>query len=673
MSDTNSGGRNPVVPLFPVDSDGIPELMKGLDRWVVWCVVPKAKGKFDKVPTDPATGRHLTWSDPSTWTSFDDAYAAYKKGGYGGVGIVLSDKHPIQFDGHEMYLVALDYDGLTKEDGDATEEEWLGLGKPYVEISPGGRGLHMFALTSEPLKGGNNGRGREMYISGRFMTVTGQKAKGSIKDATGPLRDMKQLWFPDRSASPKFDLKPNESPPEMPETEEHVNLVKGALNTISPDCSRDEKWRNIIWSVMSTGWDCAVDLVREWSKSVEEIDGHTHHYEDDAFDNIVNSFDPTRGISLGTLFHHAKIAGWEHPSATVTPEARHIPPESFSTQLRGLLTPEEVKSLPSEPYRVRGLLPRRGLAAVYGKSGSGKSFLVIDLIFAIAAGRDDWFGFKLKQASVAYVGLEGRGGIAKRIKAWEAHHDEPAPTEGRIWLEDFTLLDKANVDRLAREIANNLGKGGVVVVDTLNQAAPGADENSSADMGKILGNAKRLADRMEGLVILIHHSGKDTNRGLRGHSSLIAALDSAIEVTNKDTYRSWKVIKAKDDVGGVTRDFDLKPYTVEHDEDGLEVTSCAIMQTLQTVIPKVKPPKGKNQKPCMEIMEGLCFARPLGVSEEEAVDAVAAALDTDRGRSKTVAKDTIRALIDRGNLHQDDEGLISVARNSPKSTENQTP
>ena len=44
----------------------------------------------------------------------------------------------------------------------------------------------------------------------------------------------------------------------------------------------------------------------------------------------------------------------------------------------------------------------KGLAAVFGPSGSGKSFLVLDLLTAVASGAD-WFGNRTKAAPVLYA------------------------------------------------------------------------------------------------------------------------------------------------------------------------------------------------------------------------------------------------------------------------------
>jgi hypothetical protein len=50
-----------------------------------------------------------------------------------------------------------------------------------------------------------------------------------------------------------------------PETPEAVARVKSALAAINPDCDRDQ-WRDICFAVHSTGWTCAEELARSWSK-----------------------------------------------------------------------------------------------------------------------------------------------------------------------------------------------------------------------------------------------------------------------------------------------------------------------------------------------------------------------------------------------------------------------
>ena len=640
--------------LIPVNVVGIPSELKNLKRWVVWRAEHHDNGKFGKIPTDTVSGLKLRWSDSGNWMRFVDAVAAYERGGFGGIGIVLSNQHPVKVNRKDLYLVALDYDSAASSMTEI-KEDWLALGKPYLEVSPSGKGLHMFALSAKPPKGGNKGNGREMYSSGRFMTVTGHSTKGTIKEATSELITLEQKWFQSKASA--ISAPPSTPQPPPQKTVDQVQRVLEALAFLTPDCSY-EQWRTIVGAILSTGWDSAVDIARDWSRGIEQIEGHTRAFEEHSFQTVVSSFDPTKGITLGSLFHYARAEGWAPSRAPISGKDGPPMPLALTKPFTGLLTPDEVQAIPTAPYRIRGVLPQEGLAAIYGEAGSGKSFLVLDLIFAIAAGHNEWFGIRAKQAPVVYVGLEGRGGIAKRIKAWEVQSGVPAPTNARFWLEDFTLNNSPHADQLADRIVEELGEGGVIVIDTLNQAAPGADENSSVDMGNILNNAKRLAGRTKSLVILVHHLGKDKTRGLRGHSSLIAALDAAVEVVNGAAGRSWRVTKAKDDESGVSRDFDLRTHFVGTDEDGLDVTSCAIAKAIHSPAARISPPKGKNQIACMHVLKQMCREQPSGVDERAAIDAVAAVLDCAPGRRKTVAKDTIAVLVVRGNLKKIEGGFL---------------
>ena len=52
-----------------------------------------------------------------------------------------------------------------------------------------------------------------------------------------------------------------------------------------------------------------------------------------------------------------------------------FPPQRFP-----LLSATDLLRLPSVQWIVKGVLPSEGLVAIYGPSGSGKSFLVLDLL-----------------------------------------------------------------------------------------------------------------------------------------------------------------------------------------------------------------------------------------------------------------------------------------------------
>lgn len=640
---------------FSVVVGNIPALLRRIDRWVMWKAgAPKSTGKFDKVPVNNQ-GRMVNGLAAENWLTFEDAYAGFCAGKCDGVGYVL-DGSPLDYGADRLYPVALDFDNC-----EASQTEyrklWLKLGKPYVEVSPSGKGLRMFALSRVALKGGNDGHGHEMYFSGRFVTVTGNSGKGKICEATAQLLELHDGWFPAKTLPPKqrksdSTLGRKLAHQDTPESAEAIARVKDMLSHVSADCSY-EHWRAIIWAVLSTGWVSAKEITLSWSMTVPE------RFEQEAFDNLVRDYKPEEGITLGTLYHHARLAGW---AATTFPlaSATEQPTSTALTTAGGkfrFLTAAEVMAQPISGYRVRGLLPSEGLAAVYGPSGSGKSFLVADLCFAIAAGLPEWFGRKVKQSPVIYVALEGGGGLRNRISALEAHYRRPVPDSFRFVFGELTLKSMALIEAFANEAVNALDSGSVVVIDTLNQAAPGADENSSQDMGEIIAAAKLLGERLRGLVILVHHTGKDASRGLRGHSSLLAALDAAIEVENKSGPRAWSATKVKDDAVGGTQAFQLKSYTVGTDEDGLDVTSCAVERSLlpQT---SVRPVTGKNQIAAMSALKPHMDAEGVVLPESQAIEIIARHLTTSPGRRRSIAKDLLTALVGSGHLVMND-GCVS--------------
>lgn len=333
------------------------------------------------------------------------------------------------------------------------------------------------------------------------------------------------------------------------------------------------------------------------------------------------------------------------------------PPEPPPARYR-LLSGAELRALPPLSWRVRSVLPAHGLAALYGPSASGKSFLALDLAAAIADGQD-WFGHRVHAAPVVYVALEGEAGFRQRVLAWELAQRRPLPAAMQLLLgPDFKLTEPQDVADLATVVPS----AAVTIIDTLNRAAPTADENASADMGRILEGAKLMQAATQGLVLLVHHAGKDAARGLRGHSSLFAALDCVIEVAREGDRREWKLAKAKDGEDGRAHAFRLAVQELGSDDDGEPVTSCTVEpDTAQQEVRAVKLPQGGNQRIVLDALRpmfqregrtGIDGAPPLRLclELEAAVTAAAVALPVESGRKTYRAREAITGLVSRGVL-----------------------
>ena len=328
-----------------------------------------------------------------------------------------------------------------------------------------------------------------------------------------------------------------------------------------------------------------------------------------------------------------------------------------------LLGADDLRNLPALAWRVRGVLPAVGLAGLYGPSASGKSFLALDMAAAIAEGRR-WFDCRVEAAPVVYAALEGEGGFKLRVAAWEAHTGRALPAGLSMVLQSFKLTEPQDV----KDLASVVPAGAVVFLDTLNRAAPTADENSSKDMGEILSAAKLLQSLINGLVVLVHHTGKDATKGLRGHSSLFAALDAAVEVSRDGERREWKVAKSKDGQDGDAQPFKLQIETLGTDDYGDAITSCVVVRdTAAQDVRAVKLPQGGNQRLVLDAlrpmfkdgMAGKTGAPPMArcIELEAAIATASGHLTCETFRRTTRAREAITGLVARG-VYGCNEGWI---------------
>jgi len=319
-----------------------------------------------------------------------------------------------------------------------------------------------------------------------------------------------------------------------------------------------------------------------------------------------------------------------------------------------LLNDRDIANLPPLTWLVKGVLPASGIAGIYGPSGSGKSFLCLDLAIAISEG-STWFGRRVKATPVVYAALEGEAGFQQRVKAWKSHFGRDLPDKLQFMLQPLRLTTNTDVT----DFSQILPKGCVVFIDTLNRAAPDSDENNSRDMGVIIEAAKRLQTITGGLVVLVHHTGKNVLAGLRGHSSLLAALDAAIEVSRNGDMREWVVAKAKDGGDGISEQFKLKVETTGIDEDGDAVTSCVVVRdTSINLISNIPVPQGANQKLVLSALRplfkagvtGKCGAPPTAqcIELEAAVTAGAAKLTSAPDKRTSRSREAITGLLARG-------------------------
>lgn len=316
-------------------------------------------------------------------------------------------------------------------------------------------------------------------------------------------------------------------------------------------------------------------------------------------------------------------------------------------------------------WHIKYVLPAAELIIIYGASGSGKSFMALDMACAIAQGAD-WRGIKTKKGRVAYVCAEGAGGFRKRLQAYASHH--------QIALEDIdvfvvpatpNLMKGDDVRDLVRAL-HALGPLSLVIIDTLAQTMAGGNENSGEDMGLAISQCRVLGSVLKTTVVMIHHSGKDDSKGARGHSSLKAAADAELEVARNDNDRALKVSKQKDGEEGQEYGFQLVTIVLGHDEDGDPITSCAVLHNNGTMsaVKKRGKAKGANEMFLMDAFNELCLSPEMGVSEMEVIDkAIELKGEPESARARSNMKtNLIRALrtLVRDEMLVSDNGMVTM-------------
>jgi hypothetical protein len=74
----------------------------------------------------------------------------------------------------------------------------------------------------------------------------------------------------------------------------------------------------------------------------------------------------------------------------------------------------------------------------------------------------------------------------------------------------------------------------LVQIDTLARAFGAGNENNSEDMAAFIHNTGRIQRMLGCSLMVVHHSGKNILAGLRGHSSLLGAVDTQLELAKID-------------------------------------------------------------------------------------------------------------------------------------------
>ena len=202
-----------------------------------------------------------------------------------------------------------------------------------------------------------------------------------------------------------------------------------------------------------------------------------------------------------------------------------------------LLNIEAWDTIKDEPvsWIIKDVLPVRAFSILVGPPGSYKSFVALDIAEAIATGRT-WMGNQVSSpGAVLYIAGEGFGGLGARIMSTKINHNTKDGADIYVIRHQLNLRSSADDFNILMESIDDLiQRTGIdlrlIQIDTLARSFGGGNENDSSDMGAWIHNCGRMQRKLDCALMAMHHSGKDILRGARGHSSLLGAVDTQLEL-----------------------------------------------------------------------------------------------------------------------------------------------
>jgi hypothetical protein len=384
----------------------------------------------------------------------------------------------------------------------------------------------------------------------------------------------------------------------------------------------------------TVGWEYArkaVAALKSVTKSIRVVDLGLQEIKEDAYefvykyggdkDRLVDLTKATQAIqSEMDVTTPARLIGVAETPVTEELELPAVTPVREGFKLEAW---DDIEDEPVE-WLVQGVIPQKSFVALYAPPASFKSFIALDIAECIATGRPFLGNQISKQGAVLYIAGEGHGGIGTRIKALKTHHSTPVGAPVYFLRRQVNLRSsKTDLQDLVAAIddlkAIHEINFELIIIDTLARAFGGGNENASEDMGAFITAAGAIQGRYECGLLVVHHAGKDATKGLRGHSSLLGAVDTELEIIRIEGAQPPKGIlhisKQKDGEDGQRIGFKMVEVTTGSsgivDFEGASSLAVEVDGELDTTVKqkvKATPPNRKLKGHAQTLFDSLHIA-----------------------------------------------------------------
>lgn len=304
------------------DYSQVPETMKRLPRWIGFTE--------NKIPLNPNTGIRISHTDPAQHKTFEAAHAGYLAGHCFALGFCI-----VESDG----ICCVDLDKVRgNPEREHRAAEILQKMPGWVERSMSGTGLHIWGYGAG--KSFKTTDGLEFYTSKRGMLITG---KAMPQSRAADLVDLHAgcQWLAATFNQKEAPTAQHLAAPQLGPPPSHLYLVgarelntEAAGNLSAGHSDEAERVRSALAVLPADDYDVwwqtglalyrstlepqqAYSIWLEWSAT--SCDKFSEQACQDKWVSFSSSGQPASAITLGTIFHRAKQAGWAEATHAAQP------------------------------------------------------------------------------------------------------------------------------------------------------------------------------------------------------------------------------------------------------------------------------------------------------------------------------------------------------------------
>ena len=490
-------------------------------------------------------------TDPSDLYTSEDIWAM--ESAPSGQYIGLVQQRPI-ISASGNYLVCLDVD-MKHASGPTNVAiqrmaKYVKSNNMLTEVSVSGRGRHVFLWVKAPsskdqiLPKYKLGGGQELEVfglpnsAGKSVLLSGNAVAGEFQNAVD-LHELLTEWgiieqhqLQEPKPEPKdpaiqFDFA------QMPSRviQSDFGRALEALNCISPDIDYPD-WIAIGQALHSEFGEQGKNAWYSWSARGSKYQGEKD------LDSHWRSFGKKDGVSLGTLYKHAKDHGWQPPTKQTE---RKSAVEDFAAVIQSVTLPAMAQDTPQgwperqlsigqiKPirYMVKGFWAH-SFMVLAGQPGIGKTTAVISLCMVMAGIQAKDCELTATKKRKTIIVTEDSDQVERTLTGYSRHYGINSKT-----LSDwFVIIDakRSNVKdllMLAHNVINHTVDNvrPLLVLDTANATMDIDNENDNSEVGAYIAALKQtIYIQLDTPVCIITHTSKtiskaDSDATARGASA----------------------------------------------------------------------------------------------------------------------------------------------------------